>query len=459
MADQEWQEYKARTNVSVRAIEAVLEKATGDIDRLAPRVFALLERMAVQPDYERTIQTVRRRWETDLQWQERIINLKPNPRMVRHMVMDWVVKGYLAGAKQREKLGKSLGYTPPSFLLLDPTEACNLRCKGCWAGNYEIRTLPFELVDRVCREAKEMGIHWFVLSGGEPFAYAHLFDILAKHQDIMFLSFTNGTLIDKRAADNLANLGNMSPCFSLEGFQEATDARRGEGVFDQVMQAMDLLRERGLIYGTSLTATRNNVEELFSDAFIDHLIDKGVMYVWVFHYVPIGRDPDLSMMITPAQREWLYHRVRELRDKKPIFIADFWNDGEYVSGCIAGRQYAHINAKGDVEPCAFVHFALDNIHDTSLAEALGSPLFEGYRSRQPFHPNLLTPCPIVDHPCALRSIVSESGAHITHEGADGILAEDVSQFLDERAAEWLERAEKLDSTRKPQPVSVPFVSE
>ena len=50
------------------------------------------------------------------------------------------------------------------------------------------------------------------------------------------------------------------------------------------------------------------------------------------------------------QREYMYHRVRDLK-VKPIFLLDFWNDGEYVHGCIAGgRRYLHINANGDVEP-------------------------------------------------------------------------------------------------------------
>lgn len=430
--------------VSDRAIEAVLDAATRDLTRTVPAVLALLDKVTPTPSHRATIAAVRGRWETDPGWRERAARFRPNPRMLRHIVVNWAYHGYLQGIKKREKVAERLGFTPPSFILLDPTEACNLRCKGCWAGKYEVHTLPWETVDRIISEAKELGIRWIVLSGGEPLAYKHLFDMLEKHQDVMFMAYTNGTLIDDKVADRLAELGNFSPSISLEGFEEETDWRRGPGVYQKVMAAMDRLRERGLIFGASVTVTSRNVKDLFSDAFIDHLIEKGVVYVWSFHYIPIGRDPDLSLMVTPEQRAWLYRRVRELRKTKPILIADFWNDGEVVGGCIAGgRHYVHINANGDVEPCAFAHFATANIKEMSLADALRSPLFAAYRARQPFHPNLIAPCPIIDHPQALRAMVAESGARPTHEGADNVLQPEVAARLDERAAAWLAQAEEL----------------
>ena len=51
----------------------------------------------------------------------------------------------------------------------------------------------------------------------------------------------------------------------------------------------------------------------------------------------------------------MYEQVRKFRQTKPIFTMDFWNDGEYAGGCIAGgRRYLHINAGGDVDPCVFI---------------------------------------------------------------------------------------------------------
>jgi hypothetical protein len=212
---------------------------------------------------------------------------------------------------------------------------------------------------------------------------------------------------------------------------------------------MDRLRNRGIVFGASLTVTRQNVDELFgTDEFIDHIIEKGAIYGWSFHYIPIGRDPNLDMMITPEQRAMLSDKVPDIRARKPFFLADFWNDGTFTGGCIAGgRRYFHINAKGDVEPCAFVHFAIDNIKQKSLREVLQNPLFKSYQKRQPFGENMMAPCPIIDHPQALRSIVLESGARPTHPGAADVLTGKTARFLDNLSSNWQEKSKPINKER------------
>jgi len=238
------------------------------------------------------------------------------------------------------------------------------------------------------------------------------------------------------AADRLAALGNVAPMVSLEGFEKETDARRGTGTFAKVMRAFDLMRERGMIYGASVTETRQNIETIAGDEFIDMCIDRGCMVLWYFQYIPIGRRPSLDLMPTPEQRDRLRSRVRELRDARPIFIGDFWNDGPYVHGCIAGgREYLHINANGDIEPCVFCHFAVDNIRDKSLREAINSPFLKGIRAYQPYRENLLTPCMLIDAPDVLRKVVREFDARPTCEGAEEIL-NDFAPELDRYAEEY-----------------------
>ncbi len=230
-----------------------------------------------------------------------------------------------------------------------------------------------------------MGIYFIVLSGGEPTVYPYLFDIFEKHDDVGFMMYTNGTLIDDEFADKLLKIGNVTPAISLEGFKEKTDQRRGKGVFDKVMSAMDKLKKRGIVFKTSVTATNNNVDELFSDEFIDLMIEKGAIYMWSFHYIPIGRNPNLDLMLNPEQRYKLAKRVNELRNSKPLFVMDFWNDGTYSQSCIAaGKRYFHINAKGKAEPCAFVHFAVDNVKDKLLRKILQNPLFKSYKKKTTF---------------------------------------------------------------------------
>ncbi|MDZ7822005.1 MAG: SPASM domain-containing protein [Candidatus Marinimicrobia bacterium] len=175
------------------------------------------------------------------------------------------------------------------------------------------------------------------------------------------------------------------------------------------------LRKHKVPFGFSTCYHRNNTENVGSDAYIDKMVEEGALFGWYFTYIPLGRDADTRLIATPQQREYMYHRVREIRKHKPIFVLDFWNDGEYVKGCIAGgRQYLHINANGDVEPCAFIHYSNTSIHGQSLLEALKNSLFKEYKKHQPCNPNLLRPCPMFDNPELLVEMVHKSNAVSTH---------------------------------------------
>ncbi|MGQ5711461.1 radical SAM protein [Desulforudis sp. DRI-14] len=435
-----WQSSLLNNRISAEVVEQTLAYAAKDPENNIPRLFNLARALAVREEHKKQVDRVAEVYRENPAMRAYINNLaaKTHPNIRKRLVFNWFARAMLAGIPRQRRLTEELGFNVPNFILVDPTSACNLACEGCWAGRYSPKnSLAPERLDRLFDEAKELGIYWIVFSGGEPLVYPHLFDLMAKHGDMAFMAYTNGTLIDERLADRIIEVGNFSPAISLEGWRDRTDARRGAGTFDRVMRAMDLLRERGAVFGVSITITRQNVDEVTSDAFIDFLIEKGVAYGWTFHYIPVGRDPNPDLMITPRQRAYLAERIPYIRAHKPILIADFWNDGELTGGCIAGgRRYFHINAAGEVEPCAFVHFAVDNINHKSLKDVLGSPLFRAYQKRQPFSENLLRPCPIIDCPSALREIVAESGARPTHKGAETVLTGTAAAHLDRRAAEW-----------------------
>lgn len=423
-----------------KLVEQVLSYVGGDPETNIPRFLRLLEVIARAPGHKAAIQSVLATYENDPVMREYFNKLfsEIDPGVQRKLVCNTILNAILLGRRRQVQVEQEEGIHVPFTFVIDPTSACNLKCTGCWAGEYTKHDqLEPELLDRIFQEAKELGIYAIVLSGGEPFVYPYLFDIAEKHNDMVFMAYTNGTKIDEKTANRLQELGNISPAISLEGWEERTDHRRGRGVFRRITQAMDYLRERGVLFGASITITRQNVQEVTSDEFIDFLIEKGVKYIWTFHYIPVGREPNVDLMVLPEQRAGLVDRIIQLRTEKPITIIDFWNDGDLIRGCIAGgRCYFHINARGDAEPCAFAHFAVGNIREKSLKEVLQSSLFEAYQRRQPFSDNLLRPCPIIDVPEALRAIVAESGAYPTHKGADTVLKGEIGAYLDQRAAKW-----------------------
>ena len=224
----------------------------------------------------------------------------------------------------------------------------------------------------------------------------------------------NGTLIDDAFADEMLRAKNLVPAISIEGFEEATDFRRGEGTYRKVIEAMTRLKERKLLFGISCCYTSKNVEVIGSEEYFDSMIDMGAKFAWLFTYMPIGAAAVPELIATAEQRKFMYEQIHKFRKTKPLFTMDFWNDGDAVGGCIAGgRGYCHINANGDMEPCAFIHYSDSNIKEKTLLECYQSPLFMAYRRSQPFNDNMLRPCPVLDNPGRLTQIVEESGARST----------------------------------------------
>lgn len=312
----------------------------------------------------------------------------------------------------RDKLGCNI----PWAILMDPTSACNLHCTGCWAAEYGNKlNLTYEELSDIIRQGKELGIYMYILSGGEPTVRKKdVLRLCEEHSDCQFLAFTNGTLIDEDFAREMLRVKNFIPAISVEGFAEATDFRRGAGTYQAVMDAMAVLRRNRLPFGISCCYTSKNIDSISSDAFIDHMVASGAKFAWYFHYMPVGNGAVTELLPTPEQRTAMYRRVREFRRTKPLFALDFQNDGEYVHGCIAGgRNYLHINANGDVEPCAFIHYSDANIREKTLLEALQSPLFMAYHDNQPFNCDHLRPCPMLENPEALERMVRQSGARST----------------------------------------------
>lgn len=343
------------------------------------------------------------------------------------------------------KMGKRHGVMVPRALLVDPTGNCNLNCIGCWAGGYGRKdSLSFETLERIVREAEELGIKYIFFSGGEPLMRKQdIIRLCETHRSVSFAAYTNGTLIDEAFADEVARVENLNLSLSIDGFQEQTDKRRGAGVFDKVVHAMDLLRDRNVAFAFSACYHSGNAEEVSGEDFLDFLREKGCWAGWMFTYVPVGGDADISLVCRPEQRADVAKRTAAYSKKHGMTIIDFWNNGHLAGGCVGGGMgFAHINARGDVEPCAFSHWSDRNINHSSLVEVLKSPLFRSYQARQPFSGNPLRSCPLLDNPEAIASMVGETGALST----EWTSPESIGRFAAKMApiaSAWAPEAERL----------------
>ncbi len=355
-------------------------------------------------------------------------------------VVNVLVENNFIGSNQSaqqavDKFKDKYGELPPSFIVFSPTQRCNLECIGCYAasGVNTPATIPYSYVDRVVGDVHDsFGSRFMTISGGEPFTYRSegktLLDIFQKYNDMFFLVYTNGTLINKEIAEKLVHLENVTPAISVEGFEKETDQRRGAGTFGKILKAFECLRNAGVPFGVSSTATSKNTDLLLTDEFYDfYFQQQGACYMWQFQMMPIGRGKnELELMVSPEKRLKLFRKWEKLLAEKKYCVADFWNSGMLTRGCIAygrGGGYFYVDWHGNVTPCAFIPYYVDNIYDLynngkTLSNALFSDFMKngrkwqreyGLADRHKPH-NWLMPCSIRDHYEIFRNSVLTNDA-------------------------------------------------
>lgn len=410
---------KMKNKLTAALAEVGMSYIGDDPEKNLPKLMAWVDKIDTKNAYKKQRDFVRNIIEDkDSVWHKYVISLwnDIDPEVRKVLFRNFFINSVVVGRANQKDLSEEKNVNLPWAILMDPTSACNLHCTGCWAAEYGNRlNMDYDTLNSIIEQGKALGTYMYIYSGGEPMVRkADLIKLCEAHPDCEFLSFTNGTLIDEQFAQDMLRVKNFVPAISIEGFEAATDSRRGKGTYQKVIRAMQILKSHHLPFGISCCYTRTNCDVIGSEAYIDSMIDMGAKFAWFFTYMPVGKKAVPDLMVTAEQRAFMYRQIRAFRKTKPIFTMDFWNDGEFVHGCIAGgRCYLHINANGDIEPCAFIHYSDSNIHTQTLLEAYQRPMFMAYRKGQPFNENMLRPCPLLDNPGRLNDMVHASGAHST----------------------------------------------
>ena len=289
-------------------------------------------------------------------------------------------------SKKRRKAEEKGEHIPP-FLIASITSKCNLHCAGCYSRcnhatveSEPVKQLTDEEWQAVFNEAEELGISFILLAGGEPMLRRGVIEAAGKKQNILFPIFTNGTYLDERYLELFDKCRNLIPVMSIEGSRELTDERRGAGIYDRLIANMDEIKKRGLIFGASVTVTTRNYREVTSQAFLDSLAEKGCKVIIFVEYVPVTEE-SRELAPTDTEREYLQSEIIRLRETRPEMVyISFPGDEKSSGGCVAaGRGFFHINSHGGAEPCPFSPYSDINIKNSSLKEAINSPLFRKLR--------------------------------------------------------------------------------
>lgn len=437
-----------KDRVTITMVDQALNYLDKDPLENLPKLLNIVEKFDINHALSKQIKNVREGLDGENDnWRKLLDSIYQDVdrEIIKVLFKNSVLNSVVLSRSLKEEVKSKYDCNVPWAILLDPTSACNLSCTGCWASEYGNKlNLSFDEIDSIITQGKEIGIFMYIYTGGEPLVRKNdIIELCKKHNDCVFLAFTNATLIDEEFAKQIREVKNFVPAISIEGDKEATDSRRGDGTYDKVVHAMEILRRYKIPFGASTCYTSANYESITDDEYFDRLISFGAKFAWFFHYMPIGNDAVPELLLNPEQRETVYRKIRDVRNRKSIFLIDFQNDGEYIGGCIAGgRDYFHINPNGDVEPCVFIHYSDSNIREKTLIECLTSPLFTAYKEGQPFNCNHLMPCPMLENPEKLRDIVHATGAHstdlISEESVDNLCAKCSSY-----SEEWRPRAEEI----------------
>ena len=308
-----------------------------------------------------------------------------NPRESTFMLK--FARASRAASKKRIESENNGEHIPP-FLIASITSKCNLHCAGCYSrcnhattDTEPVSQLTGEEWLRIFDEADELGISFILLAVGEPMLRRDIIEAAGKKQNILFPIFTNGTFIDEKYFALFDKCRNLVPIMSIEGNREITDNRRGSGIYDRLIKNMEELKKRGLIFGASVTVTTQNYKEVTSDEFLSSLSDRGCKAVIFVEYVPVTEESS-ELAPSDAEREYLMQQIQRLREERPEMVyISFPGDEKSSGGCVAaGRGFFHINSHGGAEPCPFSPYSDVNIRNSSLREAMHSPLFMALQS-------------------------------------------------------------------------------
>ncbi|MHC4179786.1 MAG: radical SAM protein [Planctomycetota bacterium] len=333
-----------------------------------------------------------------------------SPRLAIKAGYLWGYKGMRAVGAYKRRVER--GELFPPFLFLALTNACNLRCRGCWIENRQpVRQLSVEDVDAMIAAGRRQKSYFYTLLGGEPMMYPKLWEIIDRHPECYFQIITNGMFLGEENVRRIRAAGNVTPLVSIDGLEELNDERRGEGVFQAAVGGIARLKRQKILFGVATTVTGKNLDEVVNDDYVRQFIDRGAMYLWYYVYRPVGVDPAPQLCVGREQMIDLRRRLLRLRRKHPILLIDtYWNAaGEAVCPAALGMGF-HIGPQGSIEPCPPLSFACQTIRDNGreLFETINRSEF--LRGFQEFVRQRTRGCVILEHPQELVEYLRETSA-------------------------------------------------
>ena len=222
------------------------------------------------------------------------------------------------------------------------TRACNLKCLHCYAHAVEKsrgQELSGEQARAMIDDLAEVGVPVILFSGGEPLMRDDLLDLASYAVDkgIRAVISTNGTMITKKKANALKNIGLSYVGVSLDGMEEVNDRFRGKkGAFQEAIEGIKNCQDVGLKVGLRFTINRINIHEI-SNIF-GLLEELEIPRVCFYHLVYAGRGSeliaqDLNHKETRRVLDLIMSKTKDFHNRgmsKEVLTVDNHADGPYL---------------------------------------------------------------------------------------------------------------------------------
>lgn len=255
--------------------------------------------------------------------------------------------------------------------------ACNMRCAHCCNACFaeKSRALTLEDLRDLSRQADQLGLGQFVISGGEPMVFPDLDGMIEALDPSRFhiAMSTNGLLMTRERAEHLKKIGLDKVKISLDSLDEDTynQTRQQNGAYNKAIQGIMNAKDAGLQVALSTLVSHQNCisEETERLARFAH---ENKMNMDINLAKAVGRwEGHEEVLVTPEDIHYLVH----LRNQYPEAHCDFFPTYGKCGGCNAVKGALLITKFGDVLPCAFIHISIGNIFE----EPLGDILARGFR--------------------------------------------------------------------------------
>lgn len=324
---------------------------------------------------------------------------------------------YKQSEKRRQLNQIKFNSVIPPVCIFSVTWDCNLKCKGCYALNYEKQNvLTTDEIISAIKHVLDCGTYMFIIAGGEPLTIKELIPELGKISKGIFMLFTNGLLLDAEKIVLLRNFPNILPVISLEGEDSTTDQRRGINVSAKLKEAFSMLNKLRIPFGISSMATHKNLSQIVSKNYFEAVKKSGAVFLYIIDYIPFEFSLNESFVLTREDHDFKKDEIaKRMKDSGLTvynFPADEYSDGYCES---AGKGFLHINANGYVEPCPFSHYATDNIRDKNYIQIINSPFFKEIREKFSCIKSNSCDCLLHEHDLTMQEIAKMHQAFSTEK--------------------------------------------